>query len=163
MLAAAIVGPKKSGKTALLSLIAEALEQRGKRVAVVKYASHPIETGNSDSFWLMRGNRSVASVSAGETVMFWQEQLPFDAIVRRMDADVLLVEGGEPPLSVPRVICIPEEAEELEAFLEETGPVTVIATQGDGESPCGAPHFPEIEPAAAEKIAALILEKGALV
>lgn len=163
MLAAAIVGPKKSGKTTLLSLIADTLEQQGKRVAVVKYASHPIETGNSDTFWLMRGKRAAVNVSAEETVMFWQEQLPFDAIVRHMDADVLLLEGGEPPVSVPRVLCVPEEAEDLEAFLEETGPVTVIATQGEGASPFDVPHFPEVGPAAAEKIAALILEKGTAV
>ena len=163
MLAAAIAGPRKSGKTTLLSLIADVLEQQGKRVAVVKYATHSIEKGNSDAFWLMRGGRAVVNVSAEETAVFWQEQLSFDAIVRHMDVDVLLLEGGEPPVAVPRVICIPEEAEDLQTFMEETGPLTVIATQGDGKSPFAAPHFPEMGPAAAEKIAALILEKGAAV
>lgn len=155
MQAVVIAGPKKSGKTTLLALVAEALERRGKRVAVVKYSTHSVEKGNTDAFWLMRPNRTVVSASPEETAVFWPEQLSFESIVAHLQADVLLLEGGEAPASVPRIMCYREDEE------PDEGDFTVIATHGSCDVPGGVPHFPELDPQAAERLAALILEKGA--
>lgn len=163
MQAVVIAGPKRSGKTTLLDLVAEALERMGKRAAIVKYSSHALEKGNTDAFWLMRPGRTVVSVSPEETAVFWPEQLSFEAIVSHMDADVLLLEGGNAPASVPRILCFREE-EVGEPCEIEAGCFTVIATHGGCvDAPSAAPHFPSLDPAAAEKIAGLILEKGVVV
>lgn len=162
MQAVVIAGPKKSGKTALLALVAEALERRGNRVAVVKYSSHPLEKGNTDAFWLMRPNRAVVSASPGETAVFWPEQLSFEAVASLLRADVLLLEGGDVPDFVPRIMCCRED-DEAEACAPEQGDFAVIATHGSRGAPEGVPHFPELDLQAAEKLASLILEKGAKV
>lgn len=162
MQAVAIAGPKKSGKTALLALVAEALERQGKRVAVVKYSSHALEKGNTDAFWLMRPNRAVVNVSPGETAAFWPESLSFEAIVAHLRADVLLLEGDGAPDFVPRVMCYGEDGDE-ETGAPEQGDFAVIAAHGAAHGGAPEPHFSELDPQAAEKIAALILERGARV
>ena len=162
MQAVVITGPKKSGKTALLALVAEVLERKGKRVAVVKYSQHDLEKGNTDAFWLMRPKRTVVNVSPEETAVLWSEQLPFEAITKHLEADVLLMEGGDAPCSVPRIVCLPEDVDDAEFFARECGSLTVIAVYGSA-LPGGIAHFPEIDPAAAERIAEIVLEKGAVV
>ena len=109
MRAVVITGAKKSGKTALLTLVAEALERFGKRVTVVKYSTHALEKGNTDAFWLMRENRTVVNVSQDETAILWSEKLDFEALVTHVRADVLLLEGGDAPVSVPRIVCLRED------------------------------------------------------
>lgn len=162
MQAVVITGPKKSGKTALLALVAEVLERKGKHVAVVKYSQHALEKGNTDAFWLMRPKRTVVNVSPEETAVLWSEQLPFDAITRQLEADVLLMEGGDAPCSVPRIVCLPEDGDDAEAFMRECGSMPIIAVYGMA-LPGDVPHFPEIDPTAAERIAEIVLEKGAQV
>lgn len=158
MLAVAITGHKKSGKTALLSLIAEALEKRGKRVAVIKYSGHPIEKDNTDAYWLMRPGRTVVNVSPEETVLLWSAPLDFAAIARLLDADILLAEGDGVPETIPRILCFKEGCEEDAPRAAEGVPV--LATQGECPLSADAPHFPEIDPMVAEELASLILEKG---
>ena len=160
MLAVTITGHKKSGKTALLALVAEALERKGKRVAVVKYSSHPVERGNTDAFWLMRPGRTVANVSPGETAVFWPEELSLETIVSHVNADVLLLEGGDAPTSVPRVVCFREGEDADLSFLPDSDALVVLATYGETPSSLAVPHYTEIDPSAGEKLAALILEKG---
>lgn len=162
MQAVVITGPKKSGKTALLALVAEVLERKGNRVAVVKYSQHALEKGNTDAFWLMRPKRTVVNVSPEETAVLWSEQLSFQAITRHLEADVLLMEGGDAPCSVPRIVCLPEYADDAETFMRECGSMSIIAVYGEA-LPGDVPHFPEIDPAAAERIAEIVLEKGARV
>ena len=161
MRAVVIAGPKKSGKTALLAVVAEVLERRGKRVAVVKYSSHALEKGNTDAFWLMRPGRTVVNISPEETAVLLSEQLPFDAVARRVEADVLLLEGGDAPLAVPRIVCLSEDVDDAQAFMRECGDIAIIATYG-AAVPGSAPHFPEIDPRSAENMADIVLEKGAV-
>jgi len=158
MLAVAIAGHKKSGKSALLSLVAEALEKRGKRVAVVKYSSHAIEKDNTDAFWLMRPERPVVNIAPEETVFLWSERLDFAAVVKRLDTDVLLLEGDEAPETIPRILCFKEVCDENTLWTMGNAPV--LATQGECLLQTDAPHFPEMDPIVAEDLASLILEKG---
>lgn len=162
MQAVVIVGPKKSGKTALLALVAETLEQRGKRVAVVKYSQHALDKGNVDAAWLMRPGRPVVNVSPEETAVLWSEALSFEAVVRQIQADVLLVEGWDVPLFVPRIVCLSEDEDDAGAFLRESGAIEIIAAYG-APVPGNVPHFPEIDPQVAETLADIILEKGVAV
>lgn len=160
MQAVVIAGAKKSGKTALLALVAEALERRGKRIAVVKYSTHPLEKGNTDAFWLMRENRAVVNVSPEETAVLWPWKLDFNAIAAQMRADVLLLEGGDEAFSLPRVVCLREDEEDA-AILEACAGVTVIATVGGAGGKLSVPHFPEADPSVADILAGIILEQGA--
>ena len=160
MQAVVIAGAKKSGKTALLALVAESLERQGKRVAVVKYSSHPLEKGNTDAFWLMRENRTIVNVSSGETAILWSRKLDFEVMVSHLDADVLLLEGGDAPVSIPRIICLRED-EEDGAVLEECSALTVLATVGGNASALPVSHFIEADLVTAETLAGLIMAKGA--
>ena len=160
MLAIAIAGPRKSGKTTLLSLLAEELERRGKTVAAIKYSNHPLEQENTDAFWLRRLGRTIVNVAPEETVLFWSEALSFERITALLDADVLLLEGGGAPADISRILCLPEDAEEAIACIAQHGDFTVIASVGGSVPAEGVPHFQEAEPVAAEKLATLILERG---
>lgn len=161
MQAVVITGSKKSGKTTILSLVAEALERRGKRVAVVKYSTHALDKGNEDAFWLMRPGRAVVNVSSDETAVFWPRRLLFAELAAHLDADVALLEGGDAPDSVPRIFCFKEDEGADKACLAcETGAYAVIATVGSACPGSEAPFFAEMDPVAAEKITALILEKA---
>ena len=157
MLAVVIAGPRKSGKTAVLSLVAEEFERRGKKVAVVKYSNHPLEQENTDAFWLRRPGRTVVNAAPEETVVFWPETLSFERIVAQLDADVLLLEGGDAPASVPRVLCLPEDPKEAMTFVAEAASLPVIASVGGDAARPDTPHFSEADPATAEKLATLIL------
>ncbi|MCC8194598.1 MAG: molybdopterin-guanine dinucleotide biosynthesis protein MobB [Deltaproteobacteria bacterium] len=163
MQAAVIIGPRKSGKTTLLSLVAEELERRGKTVAAVKYSHHSLEQENTDAFWLRRPGRAVVNVAPGETVVFWPEELSFERIASQMDADVLLLEGGDAPSRVPRILCLPEESSEAESYVKENAGCPIMASVGGPVAAGRAPHFREADPASAEKLATLILERGAAV
>lgn len=161
MRAVVIAGAKKSGKTALLALVAEALERQGKQVAVVKYSNHPLEKGNTDAFWLMRENRTVVNASPEETAILWPGKLNFEDLVRHLCADVLLLEGGDAPITIPRIVCLREDEEDL-AVLEECGMLTVLATVGGRESTLPVPHYAEADPLAADSLAGVILAAGRL-
>lgn len=160
MQAVAIAGQKKSGKTALTALVADALERMGKRVAIVKYSNHDIEKSNTDAFWLMRGKRTVVNASPEETVFLWSEQLSFERIVEKLDAEVLLLEGNSAPPSIPRILCSKESGEDDSACPQGLESIVLIATHGECSPELGVPHFSEMDPLAAENIAGLILEKG---
>ena len=161
MQAVVIAGPKKSGKTTILALVAEALERLGKTVDVVKYSNHSLEKGNADAYWLMRPNRTVVNVSPEETVAFWPEQLCFESVIGHLKADVVLFEGGDAPVTVPRVLCFKEDEGTDETYLAcKDGGYTVLASFGVSCSAPGAQFFAEMEPLAAEKVASLILEKA---
>lgn len=164
MRAIAINGVKRSGKTSLLGLLAQALEHRGCTVAILKYTSHPLERANSDVFWLMRPEkeRTVISLSPEETAVIWPQALSFDAIVPLIRADVLLVEGGKDIEGIPRILCFKDDGAEemplLEPESENPGPI--LASVG-GEAPgTEYPHYEEAGLEAANALAELVLEKG---
>lgn len=160
MQVAVIAGPKKSGKTTILALVAEALERQGKTVAVVKYSNHALEKGNADAFWLMRPNRTVMNVSPEETVAFWPEQFSFESVISHLEADVVLCEGGDAPVSVPRVLCFKEdEGVDTTCLACEDGGYAILATFGVACAESGAPFFAEMDPHTAEEVASLILGK----
>jgi len=156
MLALVIAGPRKSGKTTVLSLVAEELERQGKKIAVVKYSNHPLEQENTDAFWLRRPGRTVINAAPEETVVFWPEALSFERIAAQLDADVLLLEGGAAPVTVPRVLCLPEDPDEARSFIAENTSYTVVASVGGSVAATDAPHFSEAGPGTAEKLAALL-------
>ncbi len=161
MRAVAIAGPKKSGKSTLVALLAEALEKRGHSVAIIKHSSKPLEKANTDAFWFMRPGRTVAGVSPEETAIFWPQQLDFAEITSLVRADVALIEGGEVPCRVPRILCLKEGGKKEISALCNKQEAEIIATQGEKPAvPCNGPHFAEIDPETAEQLAGLILEKG---
>ena len=159
MHAVVIAGPKRSGKTALAALVAEALERFGKRVAIVKYSSRALDRGNTDAFWLMRPGRVVVNASPKETAVFWPEERAFEDLIAHLGVDVVICEGGDVPAYVPRIFCCHEDAEEEDCFSGNVS-FSILATYGSGEALPGIPHFVELSPVAVETLASLILEKG---
>lgn len=163
MIAVAVTGLKKSGKTSLMGLVAEALEGRGKTVAILKYSYHAVERNNTDTFWLMRPGRTVAGASPEETAVFWSRPLSFRELVSMLRADVLLVEGGTNLRKLPRILCLRDGTEEeMEAlapgFKHNAG--YILASVGSTPARADMPHFAEATPEASDVLASLILEKG---
>ncbi len=160
MRAVAITGPKKSGKSTLVALVAEALEKRGCSVAIIKQSQHAMEKGNTDAFWFMRPGRTVVGVSPEETAVFWPRHLDFSEITSLVRADVALVEGGDAPVRLPRILCLKEGGQKEISTLCGNQDVPVIATQGVKPAAACGPHFAEADPETADQLAGLIMEKG---
>jgi molybdopterin-guanine dinucleotide biosynthesis protein B len=160
MRAIAVVGPRNSGKTSLLSLLAEALETGNKRVAILKYSQHPVERSNTDAFWFMRPGRTVIAVSPEETAVFWPHALSLGELLPKLAADVLLVEGGADIETLPRIICFGEEdaLADLPAAALTAGPV--LAVVGGGKGVPAPLCLAEVTPEDAEALARCVLEKG---
>lgn len=150
-----VVGFKKSGKTTLVGLLAEALEKQGASTGVVKYTHHDLDLPETDTATLLRPGRPVAGCAPAHTVFFEAGELPFESIVARFNVDVLLVEGGKTRVRGPRILCLrePEEAPTLAG--DNRISACVGAEPPDGFPP--VPHFAEINEATAAALADLIL------
>ncbi len=163
MRAVAVAGLKKSGKTSLMGLLAEALERRGLSVSIVKYSSRPLDTATTDTFWLMRPGRTVASVSPEETVLFWSRAMTLAEMLPMLACDVLLVEGWENGEKLPRIICLKDgDKEEWKALSARKGtsPAPLLAVVGPGNGKDGVPYFEELTAESADELAGLILSQG---
>ena len=118
MRAMAIVGFGKSGKTTLVSALADSLEARGLRVAVAKSAGHALDKADTDTAKCMKPGRTVLAVGrggAGESMIHWGELKHLADLVPLVEADILLVEGGKSLGWLPRVLCL-KDASEREAL-----------------------------------------------
>ncbi len=155
MFAAAVIGLKRTGKTALMGLLASALEARGRSVGVIKFTHQTLNTQHTDTFWLMRSGRVVAGIGPEESAMFYSPAQSFREVAALMRKDVVLIEGGKTQYATPRILCLKESGEE-----EALAPELALATVGAApKKPCG-PHFSEATPESAAALADLILEKG---
>lgn len=165
MRAVAVAGLKKSGKTSLMGLLAEALERQGHSVAIIKYSHRPLDIANSDTFWLMRQGRTVVAASPEETALFRSRSMPLGEMLPMLGADVLLVEGGENRELLPRILCLRDGSDEewnaLESHDESSGDdAPLLAVLGPGGGDDDAPYFEELTPESADALAALILKHG---
>lgn len=96
-----IVGKHNAGKTTLLEELIPCLEERGRRVAVIKHAAHGVamDREGSDSWRLAQTRAAAVMVSApGHAATFIK--VPDDALLPRLvgllpmlDIDLVLVEG----------------------------------------------------------------------
>ncbi len=171
MFAVAVTGAKKSGKTALLGLLASALEARGKSVGIIKFSGHDIGRQNTDAFWLMREGRTVAGCGPEESVLFWSPPLAFNELASLMKKDVILVESSKIQTPTPQIICLKDEGDAAELLAgaellpEERAALQVMATVGPrpiGLAASLPKHFADATPESAGALAAMIIEKSSL-
>ncbi len=154
MAVVSVVGFKKSGKTTLAGLLAEAMEGLGLRVGVVKFSGHALDLPGTDTATLLRPDRPVAGLTAEGTAFFHARSLPFPEVARCLDVDVVLVEGGKTRVSAPRILCL-REAEEAPT-LAGGNPVLACVGAVPPADFSYVPHFPEISPDAAKALAAIV-------
>jgi molybdopterin-guanine dinucleotide biosynthesis protein B len=136
----AVVGGKKSGKTATIEILTKGLTERGYRIAVVKHIPEPdftIDTKGKDTWKFARsGAKIVVAVSAAEIATIEKTEsrnFSLREILRKCrDSDLVFLEGFRKLVSEDNsiykiaVVRTPEEiAEDLEIFnpiLAFTGP-----------------------------------------
>jgi molybdopterin-guanine dinucleotide biosynthesis protein MobB len=136
----AVVGGKKSGKTATIEILTEELTQRGYKIAAVKHIPEPdftIDTKGKDTWKFARsGAKIVVAVSAAEIATIEKTEsrnLSLRVILRKCrGSDLVFLEGFRKLVaedkSIYKIVVVrsPEEIEEsLEIFdpiLAFTGP-----------------------------------------
>lgn len=113
MRAVSIVGYKKSGKTSLGASLCQNLTEKGYKVAAVKFAHHSFDKAGSDTQRYLQYSASVAGLSENESCIFWSDKKYLPDIVPLMDAEVLIIEGGNHIEYIPRII-VSETKEDIQ-------------------------------------------------
>ncbi|MGE9984241.1 molybdopterin-guanine dinucleotide biosynthesis protein MobB [Desulfovibrio sp. SGI.169] len=153
MRAIAISGFKNSGKTTLTALLAAALENLGRRVAVIKRVHHALDLPRSDTGKLRAADRAVAALGDNEAAIFWSGKVGFMDIFTRLSADIVLVEGGKSLAFLPRVLCLHHERE-----APDLAPNLAVATYGA----VALPPLPAFDQNSLTELARLVDEKAFL-
>jgi len=149
MIAIAIVGPKKSGKTTLGVGLARELAGRGLTVAAAKSTSHHFDKADTDTDQYRAVCVGTLGIGPQESFVSWPGRRFLADLVPLVAADVLLVEGGKDLGILPRVL-LPAAAARPKAF----APELAVACFGDKGLP-GAPAVDSV-PALAD----LVLARG---
>jgi len=118
MKAVAIVGFKKSGKTALVNALAKFLKKKG-RVGIIKHCHGPIEVSAKDKAFLS-GCQELAVVADAQTSLIKKRSAKLQDLLSVFDADYVLVEGFKQEKTLPRIVCYNtrKEKKELSCGLE---------------------------------------------
>lgn len=151
MRAISITGFKNSGKTTLVSALAQALEAQGVRVGIVKHTHHDIDIAGTDTSLFSVAGRSVAGVTDSQSVVFFNKHIEVQALLPLLDAEIVLIEGGKNHNWLPRIVCLHHAAE-----IDELRPELAIASFGQPFS-AEVPHFDLSQVAA---LATLVREKS---
>ena len=112
----AVSGLHTTGKTTTVTALVKELTLRGFRVSTVKdihYEGFAIDKEGTNTWkHKMAGASTVVARSLDETDFLVAGRMPMDEVLKRLDADVVVIEGGhdEP---YPRITCAtsPEEAD----------------------------------------------------
>lgn len=151
MKAVSIVGPKKSGKTTLGLKLAEHFKAQGLTVAAAKFSHHELDWQETDTSKYARTCDAVAGLGPEETFVHWTEKRFLPDILPLLTSDVLIVEGGKSLGYLPRILCLPEQMDEEDDWLE---PGLAIASYG----PRVIDDVPSMK--SIDELAAAILSKG---
>jgi molybdopterin-guanine dinucleotide biosynthesis protein B len=147
--AISIVGFKKSGKTTLLTQLAEHLKSRGIKVAAAKFSHHGLDKNDTDTKKIAQVAAPVIGLTQNEAAIFWPEKKYLLDLLPLVSADILLVEGGKSLTWLPRILVLKSEQEAREM---DNG--LALATWGEIEVP-GLPRINSIA-----ELAELVLNKG---
>jgi molybdopterin-guanine dinucleotide biosynthesis protein B len=171
----AVVGGKKSGKTATIEILIKELSQRGYRIAVVKHIPEPdftIDTIGKDTWkFAQSGAKIIVGVSAGEIATIEKTEtrkLSLMEILRKCwDSDFVFLEGFRELVAKDRsiykidVVRTPDEvAEGLEIFSP------ILAFTGPYQSKSGLKRIPYVDnrkdpEKLADLVERLVKKKGA--
>ncbi len=155
MKAIALVGTKKTGKTALgLALVRELLS-RGVRVAVAKHTQHHFDRPDTDTARYAELGVQVIGVCPTESFVRWPSERFLPDLIPLVDAEVLVVEGGKDLGWLPRVILCddPDKARRL-------GPELALAAWTGSEDLRPVAGTPEV--GSLEMLADMVLSQGFL-
>jgi len=126
--AIAVVGGKKSGKTATIESLSKELAQRGYKIAAVKHIPEPdftIDTKGKDTWkFAQSGAKIVVAVSAAEIATIEKTEsrnLSLKAILRKCrDSDLVLLEGFRKLVaedkSIYKIVVVRSAEETAESF-----------------------------------------------
>ncbi len=142
MRAIGITGFKNSGKTTLTGLLATALENLGRKVAVIKCVHHALDLADSDTGKLRIAGRAVAALGEDEAAIFWSGKVGFMDLFTRLSADIVLVE---------RVLCLHDTGE-----APDLAPELAVATFGA----VSLPPLPAFDESSITELARLVDEKA---
>lgn len=127
MLAVAIVGTKKSGKTTTTENLIRELTKRGHKVAAIKHVSEPeftIDTQGKDTWrFAQAGATTIVSVAANEVATIHKvpiDEVKIDALLRECEGnDVVLIEGLKKRLAkferIPKIVVVKSREEAVSA------------------------------------------------
>lgn len=116
MIAAAIVGFKKSGKTTLAVELGRELARRGVAAAAAKCSHHDtVDKADTDTDRLLKAYGRASVLTPAQAGVYWDKKRYLPDLLPLLDADVLIVEGGKSLGWLPRVLLLrePSEAAEL--------------------------------------------------
>ncbi len=111
MQAVNIVGFKNSGKTALMSALADALEKEGIHIALAKQSHASLDAPDTDTGRLRTAHskRTLIAMGKGEAAFFWGEEKSLDDLLPFVKAPMVLIEGAKEQNFLPRILCLRPE------------------------------------------------------
>lgn len=128
--AVAVVGFKKSGKTALVLELARELTRRGRKVAAVKFTHHGLDLDGTDTARFAQECVSVAGMGPASTTVLWNSARQLQDLLPLLGADIILVEGGKSLTWLPRFVVLGTAEDE-----SVLGNGLALATWGAGNLP----------------------------
>lgn len=150
MIAAAIVGYKKSGKTTLAVELGRELVRRGVATAAAKCSHHDkVDKADTDTDRLLEACGRAAVLTPKQAGVYWNKKRYLPDLLPLLDADVLIVEGGKSLTWLPRVLVLREESEAA-----ELSPELAMCSYGAVRAP-GKLHVDTVA-----ELADLVLERG---
>ncbi|WP_320007599.1 molybdopterin-guanine dinucleotide biosynthesis protein MobB [Maridesulfovibrio sp.] len=152
MKAIAIVGKKKTGKTTMGLALVKKLTEKGYKVGVLKHSHHGFDGAEgADTEEYKKIASCVAAYSPSESFVSWKQERTVQDLIPLMDADIIIMEGGNKVGWLPRVIMVREDNDDKE-FYPELALRQIPA--------CNSENPPSEE--LLEELADLVLEKGFL-
>lgn len=152
MKAVAIVGKKKTGKTTLGLALAKHFADKGLKVGVVKHSHHGFdEEEGTDTQQYKQIASCVAAYSPSQSFVSWNKEKPLQDLLPLLDADVIIMEGGNMLGWMPRFITVREDSDDKE-FSPELALAQIPACTKDN-----SPSSDEIA-----RLAQLVMDKGFL-
>lgn len=150
MKAIAIVGKKKTGKTTMGLALVKKLTEKGYKVGVLKHSHHGFDGAEgADTEEYKKIASCVAAYSPSESFVSWRQERTVQDLVPLMDADVLVMEGGNKVGWLPRVIMVREDNDDKEFYPE-------LALK---QIPACSPDSPPSDELL-EELADLVIDKG---
>ncbi|TIH19308.1 molybdopterin-guanine dinucleotide biosynthesis protein MobB [Marinifilum sp. JC120] len=150
MKAIAIVGKKKTGKTTMGLALVKKLTEKGYKVGVLKHSHHGFDGAEgADTEEYKKIASCVAAYSPSESFVSWKQERTVQDLIPLMDADVIVMEGGNKVGWLPRVIMVREDNDDKEFYPE-------LALK---QIPACSPETPPSEELL-EELADLVMDKG---
>ncbi|NDV21285.1 molybdopterin-guanine dinucleotide biosynthesis protein MobB [Desulfovibrio sp. JC022] len=150
MKAIAIVGKKKTGKTTMGLALVKKLTEKGYKVGVLKHSHHGFDGAEGvDTEEYKKIASCVAAYSPSESFVSWKQERTVQDLVPLMDADVIVMEGGNKIGWLPRVIMVREDNDDKEFYPE-------LALK---QIPACSPDTPPSDELL-EELADLVMDKG---